>query len=70
VNCAMPQAAAPAVPAPIVTAPRTGTGILPPNTGDAGLVGSSSSTNGTLFAFGGLVALALACLTAVRFARR
>jgi len=70
VNCAGPQAAAPAVPAPIVQAPRTGTGILPPNTGDAGLVGSSSSTNGTLFAFGGLVALALVGLTAVRFARR
>jgi len=71
VNCALPvAAAAPAIPAPQVQAPRTGTGIIPPNTGDAGLVGSSSGANWTLFAFGGLVALTLAGLATVKLARR
>ena len=53
-----------------VTAPRTGTGIVtPPNTGDAGLA-SSSSSSWTLFAIGGLAAFALAGLASLRFARR
>jgi len=70
VNCGAPAAAAaPAVPAPIVQAPRTGTGIVPPNTGDAGLARSSSASL-TLFAFGGLVALTFAGLAAVKAVRR
>jgi hypothetical protein len=67
VTCNIP---APTVaPAATVTAPRTGTGIVPPNTGDAGLAGSSSSS-WTLFAIGGLAAFALAGLATLRFARR
>jgi len=71
VNCALPVAAAPAVPQlpPVVQAPRTGTGIIPPNTGDAGLAGSSSAS-WTLFSIGGLVVLGLSGLTALRLARR
>ncbi len=67
VNCARTTP----VPVPAtVTAPRTGTGIAAPNTGDAGLVGSSSSTNWTLYAIGGAFALALAGLATFKFARR
>jgi hypothetical protein len=66
VTCNIP--APTAAPAPTVTAPRTGTGIVPPSTGDAGLAGSSSSW--TLFAIGGLAAFALAGLATFRFARR
>jgi hypothetical protein len=67
VTCNIP---APTVaPAATVTAPRTGTGIVPPNTGDAGLAGSSSSS-WTLFAIGGLAAFALAGLASLKFARR
>ena len=70
VNCALPVAAVPAVQQPpVVQAPRTGTGIIPPNTGDAGLAGSSGAS-WTLFSIAGLVALGLTGLTAVRFARR
>jgi hypothetical protein len=67
VTCTIPAAAAPTA-AATVTAPRTGTGVLPPNTGDAGLKGSSSSW--TLFAIGGLAAFALAGLASIKFARR
>jgi hypothetical protein len=66
VTCNIP--APTAAPAPTVTAPRTGTGIVPPSTGDAGLASSSSSW--TLFAIGGLAAFALAGLATFRFARR
>ncbi|HXH23462.1 MAG TPA: hypothetical protein VNN10_15695 [Dehalococcoidia bacterium] len=66
VTCTIP--APTAAPAPTVTAPRTGTGITPPSTGDAGL--SSSSSSWTLFAIGGLAAFALAGLATLRFARR
>jgi hypothetical protein len=72
VNCALPVTAAPAapVPPPAITAPRTGTGIVPPNTGDAGLRGSSSSTNWALFAFGGVIALTVAGFATAKAARR
>jgi hypothetical protein len=66
VTCNIP--APTAVPAATVTAPRTGTGIVPPNTGDAGLASSSSSW--TLFAIGGIAAFALAGLATLKFARR
>ncbi len=67
VTCALP--AAPAAAAPAITAPRTGTGITPPNTGDAGLV-SSSSSNWALFAIGGIFALTLAGFATLKAARR
>jgi len=70
VNCGVPSAAAPAAPAPAIQAPRTGTGITPPNTGDAGLASSSSSASWTLFAFAGAIAFTLAGLATVKFARR
>jgi hypothetical protein len=71
VNCALPVVAAPAVPAPVITAPRTGTGITPPNTGDAGLLGSSSSSSSwTLVALGGVFALTFAGMAAAKAARR
>jgi hypothetical protein len=62
INCSAVAAAAPSV-----TAPRTGQGptIVPPNTGDAGLAASESSTSFGLFALAGVVVLALA--GAVRF---
>jgi hypothetical protein len=66
VTCTIP--AATAVPAPTITAPRTGTGITPPNTGDGGLADSSSTW--ALFALGGLAAFALAGLATAKFARR
>jgi hypothetical protein len=58
VTCTVPGAPAAAAPAPVVTAPRTGQGpadafaIRPPNTGDAGLATSSSSS---LALFAGLM---------------
>jgi len=71
VNCALPVVAAPAIPAPVITAPRTGTGITPPNTGDAGLLGSSSSSSSwTLVALGGVFALTFAGMAAAKAARR
>jgi hypothetical protein len=66
VTCSLPQPTT--APAATVTAPKTGTGVLPPNTGDAGLKDSSSSW--TLFALGGLAAFALAGLATLKFARR
>jgi len=72
VNCALPVVAAPAAPAaPVIAAPRTGTGITPPNTGDAGLLGSSSSISSwTLIALGGVFALTFAGMAAAKAARR
>jgi hypothetical protein len=67
VTCTIPAPVAPTAAA--ITAPRTGTGIIPPNTGDAGLLGSSSSS-WTLFAIGGMAAFALAGLATLKFARR
>ncbi len=69
VTCALPVTAAapaPAAAAPIA-APRTGEGIRPPNTGDAGLADSNSSS--ALFIVGGLV-FALAGVATLKFARR
>jgi hypothetical protein len=57
---ALPAAAAPAAPS----------AITPPNTGDAGLLGSSSSAGSTLFALGGVIALTFAGLATAKFARR
>jgi hypothetical protein len=70
INCSAVAAAAPAAPATI-TAPRTGTGpsIVPPNTGDAGLAASSSTSFG-LYALAGVVALALVGVASLRFATR
>jgi hypothetical protein len=68
VTCNIPGPTA-AAPAATVTAPRTGEGISPPNTGDAGLASSSSSSL-ILFALGGAAALALAGLATFKFARR
>ena len=67
VTCSLPSPTV-AAPAATVTAPRTGTGVLPPNTGDAGLKDSSSSW--ALFAIAGMAAFALAGLASVKFARR
>jgi len=52
VECTVAVAAA----APAATAPRTGQGITPPSTGDAGLASSNSSSM-TLIAIAGAVAL-------------
>lgn len=68
VTCSIPTPV-PAAPAPAITAPRTGTGITPPSTGDAGLA-SSSSASWTLFALGGILALSLAGFATVKAARR
>jgi hypothetical protein len=70
VACTIPTVAAPVAPAPSVTAPRTGQGITPPNTGDAGLVSTDGSTSWTLFAAAGAVAFAVAGLAALKFARK
>lgn len=72
VSCTIPQIAAPVAPvAPTVTAPRTGQGtISPPNTGDAGLVGSSDNSSWALFAAVGAVAFAVAGFATLKFARR
>ena len=67
VTCSLPSPTV-AAPAATVSAPRTGTGVLPPNTGDAGLKDSSSSW--ALFAIAGMAAFALAGLATVKFARR
>jgi hypothetical protein len=66
VACAMPAAPV----APTVTAPRTGTGITPPNTGDAGLVSTSSGAGLSLFVIAGVAAFALAGVATLKFARR
>jgi hypothetical protein len=70
VTCTLPVAApaAPSAPAPTVTAPRTGQGITPPNTGEAGLADTSASW--TLFAVVGMAAFAVAGLATLKFARR
>ena len=72
VSCSIPVVAAPVAPvAPTVTAPRTGQGtISPPNTGDAGLVGSSDNSSWALFAAVGAVAFAVAGFATLKFARR
>jgi hypothetical protein len=49
------RVAAAAANAPAVSAPRTGTGVTPPSTGDAGLAGRSGSRDSYLL--GGLLAL-------------
>ena len=67
VNCSLPTAVPPA---PTITAPRTGTGITPPNTGDAGLLSSDEGTSWTLFALGGVIALAVAGVATRKLARR
>jgi hypothetical protein len=66
VSCTAVAAAAPSV-----TAPRTGQGptIVPPNTGDAGLASSSSSSYG-LFALAAVVVTTLAGVAKFGFARR
>jgi hypothetical protein len=65
VTCSLPAAPV----APTVAAPSTGTGsITPPNTGDAGLAGSSS--NGMLFVVIGAVAFVLAGVASVSYARK
>jgi hypothetical protein len=68
VTCNIPGPTA-AAPAATVSAPRTGEGVRPPNTGDAGLASSSSSSL-ILFALGGDAALTLAGLATFKFARR
>ena len=72
VSCTIPQVAAPVAPvAPTVTSPRTGQGsISPPNTGDAGLVGSSDSSSWALFAAVGAAAFAVAGFATLKFSRR
>ncbi len=70
VTCAIPAAVAAPAPAPTVRAPSTGTGpITAPNTGDAGLAGSSGSS-WVLFVIAGAAAFALAGVASLRFARR
>jgi hypothetical protein len=72
INCSAVAAAAPAPAAPAtVTAPRTGQGpsISPPNTGDAGLAASSSTSFG-LVALAGVVAMALAGLASIKLVVR
>jgi hypothetical protein len=60
VNCSLPAPA----PAATITAPDTGTGITPPNTGDAGLLSEQSSSSWLLLALAGsAVAMALTGLT-------
>jgi hypothetical protein len=66
VTCALPSVAAPVIP-PIV-APRTGEGIRPPNTGDAGLADTSGGS--LAFVLAGAVAFALAGVATLKFARR
>jgi len=75
VTCAVPGAPAAAAPAPVVTAPRTGQGpadafaIRPPNTGDAGLATSSSSSSWTLVA-GALMVIAISGAAVATVVRR
>jgi hypothetical protein len=69
VTCTAPVVAAAA--APTVTAPKTGTGgVTPPNTGDAGLAATSSSSSWTLFVIAGVVAFAAAGVASLKFARK
>jgi hypothetical protein len=70
VTCALPVAAAPAAPAVAapIAAPRTGEGIRPPNTGDAGLADASGSS--WAFVLAGALVFALAGVASVKFARR
>jgi hypothetical protein len=68
VTCIQPAPAA--QPTAAVTAPRTGTGVQPPSTGEAGLADTSNGSGMVLFLIGGAVALTLAGLATVRFARR
>ncbi|MPZ47862.1 MAG: hypothetical protein GEU75_00840 [Dehalococcoidia bacterium] len=68
VACTIPAAVAPA-PAATVRAPSTGQGIVPPNTGDAGLADASGSS-WALFVIAGVGAFALAGVASVKFARR
>jgi hypothetical protein len=68
VTCNIPPPST-AAPAPTVTAPRTGTGVTPPNTGDAGLA-DTSGASWALFAIGGIVALSVAGFATVKAARR
>jgi len=63
------SAAAAAGPAATVTAPRTGTGITPPNTGDAGLA-NASGAGLSLFVIAGLAALALTGFAGLKLVRR
>jgi hypothetical protein len=71
VSCTIPTVAAPVAPvAPTVTAPRTGQGtISPPNTGDAGLVGSSDSSSWALLAAVGAVTFAVAGFATLKVSR-
>jgi hypothetical protein len=70
VACTQP-AAAPAAPAPTVTAPRTGTGtISPPNTGEAGLADTTSGFSWALVAVAGVVAFSVAGLATLKISRR
>jgi hypothetical protein len=71
ISCTAVAAAAAPAPAASVTAPRTGQGptIVPPNTGDAGLAASSTSSFG-LFALASVVVMALAGVAKFGFARR
>jgi hypothetical protein len=70
VSCSIPTVVAPAPAAPTITAPRTGTGITPPNTGDAGLVDTTGGSSWALFAAVGAVAFAVAGLASLKFARK
>jgi hypothetical protein len=63
---APPAASAPSQAVP----PRVGQGITPPNTGDAGLVAADNDSNLILFAIIGAVAMGLAGVATVKFARR
>jgi hypothetical protein len=65
------RAAAAAQPAPTVSPPSTGTGILPPNTGDAGLKAAGSQAAATLYATAALgAALALGGMGILKRPRR
>jgi hypothetical protein len=68
VSCTIPAAVAPA-PAATVRAPSTGQGILPPNTGDAGLADASGSSM-MLFVIAGMAVFVLAGVAGVKLARR
>lgn len=57
-------------PAPVVPTPITVGRIIPPDTGDAGLVGSSSSSSWAIFAAVGSVAFAVAGFATLKFGRR
>jgi hypothetical protein len=70
VTCTLPVVAAPvpSIPIPPIAAPRTGEGIRPPNTGDAGLADASGSSWALVLA--GAAAFVLAGVVSVKFARR